>query len=126
MHNPCLVVSLAFCTVRCCNQAAKKKKARNPRAESESRRDRLFAARPRISPKARRPRMISSGQESFGGGCCMACPEKEKRSAVRAAPETPAKGRKEQPWPTPHTGRAKAASLHGPCGPGWRFFGKQS
>src|SRR5260370_4503224 len=104
MHNPCLVVSLAFCTVRCCNQAAKKKKARNPRAESESRRDRLFAARPRISPKARRPRMISSGQESFGGGGCMGCPQKEKKNGLHGAPRTPPTGRHEQTPPKPPTG----------------------
>src|SRR5260370_42440916 len=119
MHNPCLVVSLAFCTVRCCNQAAKKKKARNPRAESESRRDRLFAARPRISPKARRPGMISSGQGGFGGGWSKACPRKEKRRAAGAVPVNPPKGAKKGPRTTPHHGGGRGASFGGRFCAGW-------
>lgn len=50
----------------------------------------------------------------------------KKRSADRAAPETPAKGRKEQHLAdAPLRGGPSTASLHEPFGSNWRFFGKQ-
>jgi hypothetical protein len=49
----------------CCSQAMNMIAVKNPRATSDSRRVRLFAASPRMKAIATKPKTVISGQESF-------------------------------------------------------------